>query len=191
MVLVAKHHGQLQSRVLSEQLTGTYDDLGPRLEQRDAIDALFSHAPEKLTMVKRSLVGFVNRHLNKINMEANAGPSGIELDPMQFSDGLLLVFLIGMLEGYFVPMGNLIMTSMEPELGHQTPKSKKQTALQPANYINTSPMHKLHNVNVAFQLLEDAGIQVNQKIRAEDIVNADLKSLLRILYMIFSKYKHL
>ena len=51
-------------------------------------------------------------------------------------------------------------------------------------------MHKLHNVNVALGLMEDAGIEV-QRVRAEDIVNADLKSLIRVLYMIFTKYKHL
>lgn len=88
-------------------------------------------------------------------------------------------------------LGNLFTTSTEPELDLQTPKRKKETALQLENYINTSPLHKLHNVNVAFQLMEDAGIEVQQRVRAEDIVNSDLKSLIRVLYMIFTKYKQL
>ena len=142
-------------------------------------------------MVKKSLINFVNRHLNRVNIECYTGNTGIDLDPNQFSDGLLLCFLMGMLEGYFVPLGNLFTTSSEPELDLQTPKRKKETALQPENYINTSPLHKLHNVNVAFQLMEDAGIEIHQRVRAEDIVNSDLKSLIRVLYLIFTKYKHL
>lgn len=137
------------------------------------------------------MINFVNRHLNRINIECYTGNTGIDLDPAQFSDGLLLCFLIGMCEGYFVPLGNLFTSSTEPELDLQTPKRKKETALQPENYINTSPLHKLHNVNVAFQLMEDAGIEIQQRVRAEDIVNSDLKSLIRVLYMIFTKYKHL
>ena len=204
------------SRTVSEQLTGVYDELAMRVEPRDAIDSLFTSAPDRLQMVKKSLINFVNRHLNRINIECYTGSTGIDLDPNQFSDGLLLCFLMGMLEGYFVPLGernsgfryfpigssehltnrvsppgNLFTTSTEPELDLQTPKRKKETALQPENYINTSPLHKLHNVNVAFQLMEDAGIEVQQRVRAEDIVNSDLKSLIRVLYMIFTKYKHL
>lgn len=38
----------------------------------------------------------------------------------------------------------------------------EETALQPENYVNTSPINKLHNVNVAFQLMEDAGLQVRK-----------------------------
>jgi parvin len=160
-----------------------------RLEQRDAFDTLFDHAPDKLQIVKRSLVNFVNRHLNRVNIECFSGQNGIDLDPNQFSDGLLLIFLMGMLEGYFVPLGNIYTTPTDPLLIDDP--HGKETALQSDNYINTSPVHKLHNVNVAFQLMEEAGILVRQKVRAEDIINADLKSTLRVLYMIFTKYKHI
>lgn len=172
-----------------EQLTGSYDELGMRLEQRDAFDTLFDHAPDKLQIVKRSLVNFVNRHLNRVNIECFSGQTGVDLDPNQFSDGLLLIFLMGMLEGYFVPLGNIYTTPTDP-LMIDDPHGK-ETAIQSDNYINTSPVHKLHNVNVAFQLMEEAGIMVRQKVRAEDIINADLKSTLRVLYMIFTKYKHI
>lgn len=132
-----------------------------RVEPRDAFDTLFDHAPDKLSVVKKSLINFVNRYLNRINIECSGGMSGVDLDPNQFSDGLLLIFLMGMLENYFVPLGNIFTTSTDP-LGNDL--IPKETALSPNNYINTSPIHKLHNVNVAFQLMEDAGIYVNRLI---------------------------
>ena len=36
--------------------------------ERDAFDTLFDHAPDKLLVVKKSLVTFVNKHLSKINL---------------------------------------------------------------------------------------------------------------------------
>lgn len=49
---------------------------------------------------------------------------------------------------------------------------------------------KVANVNLAFELMQDAGLP-KPKARAEDIVNLDLKSTLRVLYNLFTKYKHL
>ncbi|CAG2112621.1 unnamed protein product [Medioppia subpectinata] len=188
LVVVQKREGHLHTSTVTEQLTGSYDELGMRVEPRDAFDTLFDHAPDKLQIVKRSLVNFVNKHLNKVNIECYVGSSGVDLDPNQFSDGLLLIFLMGMLEGYFVPLGNIFTTAVDPILEATT---NKETAIQPDNYVESSPINKLHNINVAFQLMEDSGIQVKQKVRAEDIVNADMKSTLRVLYMVFTKYKHL
>ncbi|RWS31718.1 beta-parvin-like protein [Leptotrombidium deliense] len=187
LVVVQKRDGHLHTRTVSEQLTGSYDELGMRIEPRDAFDTLFDHAPDKLQIVKRSLVNFVNKHLNKVNIECYSGQTGGDLDPNQFSDGLLIIFLMGMCEGYFVPLGNIFTTTTDPLADVNSPK---ETALSPDNYVDSSPIHKLHNVQVAFQLMEDAGIQVRHKVRAEDIANADLKSTLRVLYMIFTKYKH-
>ncbi|XP_015790233.1 alpha-parvin [Tetranychus urticae] len=188
VVVVQKREGQLHTRTVTEQLTGSFDELGMRVEPRDAFDTLFDHAPDKLQIVKRSLVNFVNRQLNSINIECFSGPTGSDLDANQFSDGLLLIFLMGTLEGYFVPLGNIYTTSDVDPLADNL--IGKETALSFHNYINCSPINKLHNVNVAFQLMEDAGVYVKSKVRAEDIVNADLKSVLRVLYTIFDKYKH-
>ncbi|KAG9508684.1 Beta-parvin [Fragariocoptes setiger] len=173
---------------LDEKLTETYNELGMRIEPRDAFDTLFDHAPEKLDVVKRSLCNFVNRHLKKINVECFSAHAGSDLDPNQFSDGLLLIFLMASLENYFVPLGNIFTTPTDP-IADMAPINGAQTALQHENYVNTSPIHKLHNVNVALQLMEDADVDVKQRVRAEDIVNADLKSTLRVLYMIFSKFQ--
>lgn len=40
------------SRTYIEDITTTYDDLGMKCE-RDAFDALFDHAPDKLQVVKK------------------------------------------------------------------------------------------------------------------------------------------
>lgn len=187
-VIMKQGDGRVVTRTVEEKLTEQYDELGMKIEPKDAFDTLFDHAPDKLAMVKRSLCGFVNKHLNKINIECFSRHTGGELDPQQFSDGLLLVFLMASLENYFVPLGCIFTQPTDP-IADTSPHSV-QTALQHENYVNTSPIHKLHNVNVAFQLMEDADINVKNRVRAEDIVNADLKSTLRVLYEIFSKYKH-
>ena len=59
-------------------------------------------------VVKKSLVTFVNKHLNKINLEVT------DLDS-QFSDGVYLCLLSGLLEGYFVPLYDFHLT---PQVTH-------------------------------------------------------------------------
>ncbi|XP_058790600.1 beta-parvin isoform X1 [Phymastichus coffea] len=155
VVVVTKKDGQLIHRTVKEEITSTYDDLGMRCE-RDAFDALFDCAPEKLAVVKKSLVTFVNKHLSKVHLEVT------DLDN-QFHDGVFLILLLGLLEGFFVPLGSF----------HLTPKTHE---------------HKVHNVAFAFELMQDIGLP-KPKARPEDIVNLDLKSTLRVLYNLFSKYK--
>lgn len=157
VVIVTKKEGVLTHRVIAEELTSSYKDIGMRCE-RDAFDTLFDHAPDKLQVVKKSLITFVNKHLNKINLEVT------DLDT-QFSDGVYLCLLVGHLEGYFVPLYDF----------HLTPKSFDE---------------KVANVSLAFELMMDGGLP-QPKARPEDIVNLDLKSTLRVLYNLFTKYKHL
>ncbi|KAK4290861.1 hypothetical protein Pmani_036269 [Petrolisthes manimaculis] len=156
VVIVQKRDGQLNHRIVNEELTGTYDDLGLRCE-RDAFDTLFDHAPDKLMVVKRSLVTFVNKQLNKINLEIQ----NMETD---FCDGVYLCLLMGLLEGYFVPLHHFFLTPQTFE-------------------------DKLHNVSQSFELMMDAGL-ARPKARPEDIVNSDLKSTLRVLYNLFTRYKN-
>ena len=47
VVIVTKAEGRLQHRVIAEELTAQYDDLGLK-QERDAFDTLFDHAPDKL-----------------------------------------------------------------------------------------------------------------------------------------------
>ncbi|XP_076200134.1 gamma-parvin isoform X2 [Aptenodytes patagonicus] len=99
----------------------------------DAFDELFSRAPEKLDAVKK------------------------------FADGVILLLLIGQLEGYFLNLRDFFLT--------------------PA-----STMEMLHNVNLALDLLTDGGL-LNFSVNSEDIVNGDMKTIMRILYCLYSKYK--
>ncbi|KAF1540858.1 Beta-parvin, partial [Eudyptes schlegeli] len=121
VVVVRKREGLLQTTHVTEELTTT-TDLGhitcfpylsvggvlifffpPLKPERDAFDTLFDHAPDKLSVVKKSLITFVNKHLNKLNLEVT------ELET-QFADGVYLVLLMGLLEDYFVPLHNFYLT---------------------------------------------------------------------------------
>jgi len=155
-VVVKKRNGKLEYRRVTEELTSTYDEFGMRCE-RDAFDALLDHAPDKLQVVKKSLLTFVNKHLNKVNLDVT------DIDS-QFHDGVYLILLMGLLEGYFVPLFEF----------HLTPKDFEQ---------------KVFNVAFSFELMQDAGLS-KPKARPEDIVNLDLKSTLRVLYNLFAKYKN-
>ncbi|XP_022237318.1 beta-parvin-like [Limulus polyphemus] len=104
-----------------------------------------------------SLVTFVNKYLNRINLDVT------DLDN-QFHDGVYLTLLMGLLEDYFVPLYSFNLTPTDFD-------------------------QKVHNVAFAFELMMDAGL-AKPKARPEDIVNLDLKSTLRVLYNLFTKYKN-
>lgn len=128
-MIVQKRDGIVHPRAedVMEQLTATYSDLGLVGErQRDAFDTLFEHAPEKLQLVKNKLTQFANQQLQRINLEV----SDIST---QFHDGVYLILLMGLLEGYFVPLYSY----------YPTPNSNEQ---------------KVGNCKLAFELMQDAGI---------------------------------
>uniref|UniRef100_A0A0N5AYD6 Calponin-homology (CH) domain-containing protein n=1 Tax=Syphacia muris TaxID=451379 RepID=A0A0N5AYD6_9BILA len=156
LLVIQKKDNQIKKQYITEQLTTTQTELGVKGE-RDAFDTLFDYGPDKLAHVKSSLLAFCNKHLNKINLEV----SDLE---NQFQDGVYLVLLMGLLEGYFVPLCSF--------------------HLQVSSYEQ-----KMHNVSFAYQLMAEAGTQ-KPRARVQDIVNGDLKSTLRILHSLFTKYKH-
>ncbi|XP_036963356.1 beta-parvin isoform X1 [Acanthopagrus latus] len=102
VVVVKKREGILQTALVTKELTSTTEMMMGRFE-RDAFDTLLDHAPDKLNVVKTSLITFVNKHLNKLNLEVT------ELES-QFADGVYLVLLMGLLEDYFVPLYNFFLT---------------------------------------------------------------------------------
>jgi parvin len=157
VIVVKKTNGKLTSEKFEEQITSQYEDVGMRCE-RDAFDTLFDHAPEKLAVVKKSLVTFVNKHLNKLNFEVSDLGS-------DFKDGVYLCLLMGLLGGFFVPLHEF----------HLTPRDQDQM---------------VHNVGFSFDLMQDVGLP-KPKARPEDIVNMDLKSTLRVLYNLFTKYRNI
>ena len=154
VVIVTKREGVLTHRVIAEELTSYYDDVGMRCE-RDAFDTLFDHAPDKLQVVKKSLVTFVNKHLNKINLEVT------ELDS-QFSDGVYLCLLSGLLEGYFVPLYDFHLTPQVPLFYSHLSWMTIFSFLQ-------SFEEKVANVSLAFELMMDGGLpQPKVKIIGEE-----------------------
>ncbi|XP_034392043.1 beta-parvin isoform X1 [Cyclopterus lumpus] len=102
VVVVKKREGILQTALVTKELTSTTEMMMGRFE-RDAFDTLLDHAPDKLNVVKTSLITFVNKHLNKLNLEVT------ELES-QFADGVYLILLMGLLEDYFVPLYNFFLT---------------------------------------------------------------------------------
>lgn len=156
-VLIYSRHGkQISKSIVTEQLTTKQTEMAPKGE-RDAFDTLFDYGPDKLQHVKSSLVAFCNKHLNKINLEVT------DLET-QFQDGVFLILLMGLLEGYFVPLYKFHLQ------------------------VNNND-EKLKNVQFAYFLMEEADM-AKPKCRPADIVNGDLKSTLRVLHALFTKYKH-
>lgn len=70
---------------------------------------------------------------------------------------------MGILEGYFIPLN----------LFHAEPVSDEQ---------------KVENCRFLFKLIDDAGLQ-KPNCSPQEIASGDLKSVLRIMYSLFSNYK--
>uniref|UniRef100_A0A8C6W1S8 Gamma-parvin n=1 Tax=Nannospalax galili TaxID=1026970 RepID=A0A8C6W1S8_NANGA len=128
---------------------------GLKSEKVDVFDELFKLAPEKVHAVKEAIVSFVNQKLERLGLSVQS------LDT-QFADGVILLLLIGQLEGFFLHLKEF----------HLTP---------------SSPAEMLHNVTLALELLKDEGL-LSYPVNPEDIVNKDAKSTLRVLYSLFLKH---
>ena len=166
VITVTKENGALVKKFIAEQMTAEYgyDQIGQKCE-KDAFDTLFdkeNQPLQPLDKVKANLLKFVNKHLGMLNSKHVKHVVNLE---SQLSDGVYLCLIVGILEGYFIPLYEF----------HLTPQTFDE---------------KVHNVTFAFQLMESAGLQ-KMKPRPEDIVNGDLKSILRVIYSLFLKYKGL
>ncbi|XP_005185504.1 beta-parvin isoform X1 [Musca domestica] len=107
VVIAQKNGGVLNAQKFQEQITSEYDDVGMRCE-KDAFDTLFDSAPDKLTVVKKSLITFVNKHLSKLNFEITDLNS-------DFRDGVYLCLLMGLLGGFFVPLHEFHLTPQDTD----------------------------------------------------------------------------
>ncbi|XP_006263685.1 gamma-parvin [Alligator mississippiensis] len=122
----------------------------------DAFDELFTHAPDKLEAVKEVFLQFVNKHVGKLGLNVKDFEN-------QFADGVILLLLIGQLQGFFLNLRDFFLNpSSETEM--------------------------LHNVNLVMDLLTDEGV-LNVHLNPEDIMCRDVKTILKILYCLYSKYK--
>lgn len=129
------------------------EDAAPK---KDGFDQLFELNPDKVNDVKQAMLNFVNKQLVNLSLTVT------DLET-QFADGVILLLLIGQLEGYFINLSKFFLT----------PQSQED---------------KLHNVSLALDLLLDGGILQNP-FDPTEIVNGDLKTTLRALYSLFLKHK--
>lgn len=144
----------LKSEKSVEQLTECSTDTDQA--SKDVFDELFKLAPEKVNAVKEAIMNFVNQNLDCLGLSVQ------NLDT-QFADGVILLLLIGQLEGFFLHLKEFYLTP-------------------------NSPAEMLHNVTLALELLKDEGL-LKYPVSPEDIVNKDAKSTLRVLYSLFCKHK--
>ena len=110
VIVIAKNNGKLEQRTVREEITRDKESMAQELSNtvrhgrgKDAFDTLFEHAIDKLEIVKDELIEFINKHLNKISLDL----TDIE---KQLHDGVYLILLIGLLEGFFVPLYSFNMT---------------------------------------------------------------------------------
>ncbi|XP_063784984.1 gamma-parvin isoform X1 [Pseudophryne corroboree] len=137
-----------------EVLTGSRDE--GSTPKKDAFDELFDLNLDKINDVKQAMVDFVNKQLVNLSLTVT------DLDSQVFADGVILLLLIGQLEGYFINLGTF----------HLSPKS---------------PEEKVQNVTLALDLLMDGRVLENS-VDPTEIVNRDLKTTLRVLYSLFHKH---
>ncbi|KAM9311488.1 gamma-parvin-like [Gastrophryne carolinensis] len=147
----------VQGAELQEQLT-TDDALeGSKNAEKDAFDHLFDTSPDKINDVKQAIVNFVNKQLVNLSLTVTDLES-------QFADGVILLLLIGQVQGYFINLSTFFLCPQSTD-------------------------DKLHNVTFALDLLKDGGI-LQHPVSPTEIVNRDLKATLRVLYSLLLKHKN-
>ncbi|PAA77202.1 hypothetical protein BOX15_Mlig030263g1 [Macrostomum lignano] len=156
VLVVQKRDGALQYTRRLESVTGPEDVFCLADAERDMLDDIFERSPERVGLLERHLMLFINSNLACLNIEV----TDLARD---LADGVNLIILLGLLEGYFVPLHFYTSVSATKE-------------------------QRVANVSLLFDLMEDAGI-LRPTTRPEELVAGDLKAALRVGLPIFSKYK--
>ncbi|XP_062860117.1 gamma-parvin [Trichomycterus rosablanca] len=124
---------------------------------KDPIDELLKLDEHKISTVKKAILHFINKNMSSLRLQV------LDIEK-QFADGVILLLLIGQLEGFFIPLFEF--------------------------YISPgSPSEMLHNVTLALDLLNDRKIQVDN-VAPEDIVSQDVPATLKVLYALFKRHKN-
>ncbi|KAM6925764.1 gamma-parvin [Lycodopsis pacificus] len=145
----------VQTEVLTEERDASSDSQS-KTERDDPIEQLLKLDAHKVNTVKQAILHFVNQHMSSMGLQV------ADMDK-QFADGVILLLLIGQLEGFFVPLYHFNLTPV-------------------------SHSEMLHNVTLALDLLNDTGLQVSS-VDPEDIVSQDDTATLKVLYALFKKHK--
>ncbi|VDK32413.1 unnamed protein product [Taenia asiatica] len=152
VIVVRKINGILEYRYERKYLTEpskSVPDTGPLSHPLD-------YLPNR-HLVPKLITCFVNEHLQKLNLQVKDLTN-------DFSDGVRLILLMGLLEGYFVPLHCYYL--------HPTTDSMR-----------------LANVRLAFELMRAAELSEPLE-RPEDIMLGDAKAILRLLYGLVSHYHY-
>ncbi|XP_046716188.1 gamma-parvin isoform X2 [Silurus meridionalis] len=152
VALFEVNKGDIKSGKQIEYITLQSDN-----SEDDPIDELLKLDSYKISTVKKALLHFINKNMSPLRLQV----SDIE---KQFADGVILLLLIGELEGFFIPLYEF----------HLSPASHSE---------------RLHNVTLALDLLNDLKIQV-ENVDPEDIVSQDFPATLKVLYALFKKHKN-
>ncbi|XP_038561302.1 gamma-parvin [Micropterus salmoides] len=146
---------EVQMEVLTEDSNAGSDSLS-NTEREDPIEQLLKLEAHKVNTVKQAILHFVNQNMLTMGLQVT------DMDK-QFGDGVILLLLIGQLEGFFVPLYDFNLT--------------------PANHSEM-----LHNVTLALDLLNDTGLEVSS-VDPQDIVSQDIAATLKVLHALFKKHK--
>ncbi|XP_056273612.1 gamma-parvin [Pseudoliparis swirei] len=159
VVVVEVSRSGIKSDVHTEVLTDERDagsGSQSKIEREDPIEQLMKLEAHKVDTVKKAILHFVNQNMSSMGLQV------ADMDK-QFADGVILLLLIGQLEGFCVPLGHFNLTPV-------------------------SPSEMLHNVTLALDLLHDTGLLVSS-VDPQDIVSRDETATLKVLYSLFKKHK--
>ncbi|XP_071390798.1 gamma-parvin [Centroberyx affinis] len=145
----------VQVEFLTEESDAAIDPLN-NSEREDPIEALLKLEAHKVNTVKKAILHFVNQNMSTMGLQV------ADMDK-QFADGVILLLLIGQLEGFYVPLCDFNLTPV-------------------------SHSEMLHNVTLALDLLNDTDLHVST-VDPQDIVSQDVAATLKVLYALFKKHK--
>ncbi|CAF4598213.1 unnamed protein product [Rotaria socialis] len=161
VIVVKKINGILQTRIVNECFIDDYErELASEMsrKQGDLIDTLFDLAPDRLAGVEKILLNFINNQLNRYNIHVK------QIDIEYFQDGLNLLYLISNLENYFIILNKYY---------HKKPLTREQSHA---------------NIQLAFQLMNQAGIEIDQYCRINDLISGNQRTLYRLLFQLYLRY---
>lgn len=143
-----------QIEILTEGRNST--DIQDSSYREHPIDQLLQLDPHKVLTVKTAILHFVNQKMSTMGLQVT------DLEK-QFADGVILLLLIGQLEGFFIPLYDF----------HLTP-------------VGGAEM--LHNVTLALDLLNDSELEISN-VDPQDIISQDASATLKVLYALFKRHK--
>ncbi|XP_019895998.1 gamma-parvin isoform X2 [Esox lucius] len=145
-----------KTEILTDASGDSTTDSQSSSDLEDPIEQLLNLDSHKVNIVKQAIMHFVNKKMSAL---------GLQVTDMekQFADGVILLLLIGQLEGFFIPLHEFNLT--------------------PVNHAEM-----LHNVTLAMEHLNDMGLPVSN-VDPQDIVSQQMTAILKVLYALFKKHK--